>query len=258
MQRAINCALLSRLNACLWCLKRGRSAGTEIAGLLSMNSEEEFYDAETGEAADCWTLPSGGMDAWPPALTPQGWSRMTPVRSVLKMPWCLTARRRRTAAPRGRMECGSAGKEPLTRVCMHACMHALVAMHALVCRFSVCTLKPCIQCLWLDFVSWTLEPSNVATKVFRLVHFVFYSEKLFLAQAPDANRQTVCTADFEMLLYKCVPGSRCPPKWSPETISAFGAYWRNASAWWVRICFLAHLRGQNRGQTLYINAFLRD
>lgn len=55
-----------------------------------------------------------------------------------------------------------------------------------------------------------------------------------------------------MLLHKCVPGSRCPPKWSPETTSAFGAYWRNASAWWVLICFLAHLRGQNRGQTLYL------
>lgn len=175
MQPAINCPLLSRLNACLWCLKRGSSAGTEIAGLLSMNSEEEFYDAETGEAADCWTLPSGGTDAWPPtppsALTHQGWSRMTPVRSVLKMPWCLTARRRRTAAPRGRMECGSAGKESLTRACMHACVYVCthgVSMHALVCIFIVCTLEPYIQCLRSDFVSGTLEPSNVTTKLFRL------------------------------------------------------------------------------------------
>lgn len=69
----------------------------------------------------------------PPALAPQGWSQMTPVRSVLKMPWCLTAARRRlTAAPRRRMECGSAGRVMHTRT--------RVSLHALFCRFSMCTL----------------------------------------------------------------------------------------------------------------------
>lgn len=57
-----------------------------------------------------------------------------------------------------------------------------------------------------------------------------------------------------MLSYKCVPGSPCRLKWSPETISVFGAYWKNASAWWVLRCFSTHLRSLFYTQT----AFLRD
>lgn len=74
-----------------------------------MNSEEEFYDAETGEAVDCVrreTLAFADIGVSPPlAVTHQGWSQMIPVRSVLRMPLC-----RLTAAPSRRMECGSAGK----------------------------------------------------------------------------------------------------------------------------------------------------
>lgn len=68
------------------------------------------------------------------------------------------------------------------------------------------------------------------------------------------NISTKCQTDcfnFEMLPYKCVPGSPCRLKWSPETISVFGAYWKNASAWWVLNWFSTHLRSQNIRQIVY-------
>lgn len=148
---AINCPLLFRLYACLWCLKRGTSAGTVTAGLLSMNSEEEFYDAETGEAVDCVRLLL--LVVLMVALSPQGWSQMTPVRSVLKMPWCLTAARRRlTAAPRRRMECGSAGRV------MHTRTHACTSIHARPC-LQIQYVHTCIHCVKLDFAFWWTHKS---------------------------------------------------------------------------------------------------
>lgn len=82
-----------------------------------MNSEEEFYDAETGEAVVCVrreTLAFADIGVSSPAVTQQGWSQMIPVRSVLRMPLC-----RLTAAPGRRMECGSAGKASCTEATLN-------------------------------------------------------------------------------------------------------------------------------------------
>lgn len=97
-----------------------------------MNSEEEFYDAETGETGK-WGSHIVNETCFSPRFLPslsscphQGWSQMIPARSALKTPWCLTVRRWRTAARLRRMEYGSAGKKPCRKVCMHilsVCMH---------------------------------------------------------------------------------------------------------------------------------------
>lgn len=84
------------------------------------------------------TLASADIGVSSPALTHQGWSQMIPVRSVLRMPWC-----RLTAAPRRRMECGSAGKGSCTRVCMHAFFLQIIWSK----------LEPYITCVMLDFVA---------------------------------------------------------------------------------------------------------
>lgn len=66
-----------------------------------MNSEEEFYDAETGEKHSLHMRPLKVLDECLTIiiiiitllLHHQGWSQMIPVRSALKMPWCLTVSR---------------------------------------------------------------------------------------------------------------------------------------------------------------------
>lgn len=116
-----------------------------------MNSEEEFYDAETGEAGKHTShikkytclLSLGCLSSLPSSSSSclhQGWSQMIPVKSVLKMPWCLTASRGLTAAPHRRMECGSAGEETCRRsvVCPDACHHMTTCLWVRGFRGSLC------------------------------------------------------------------------------------------------------------------------
>lgn len=114
-----------------------------------MNSEEEFYDAETGETdltevsySELYYhlifLPSSS------SCLHQGWSRMIPARLVLKMPWCLTVIRWLTAAPHRRMECGSAGKEQCgSVVCRHVLrVHVHTWPHLYCERFEGIVIHP--------------------------------------------------------------------------------------------------------------------
>lgn len=77
-----------------------------------MNSEEEFYDAETGESRTLFAV-SVSKFVNMLCFIHQGWSQMIPVRSVSKMPWCLTTSRGLMAAHM-RMECGSTGEASYT------------------------------------------------------------------------------------------------------------------------------------------------
>ena len=84
-----------------------------------------------------------------PALTHQGWSQMIPVRSVLRMPWC-----RLTAAPRRRMECGSAGKGSCARVSIRAFFSPLDSL------CTETTLQPHSTCIFRFGCPWW--PFNAA------------------------------------------------------------------------------------------------
>lgn len=153
----------------------------------------------------------------------QGWSQMIPVRSVLRMPWCSTANRWLAAALHRRMGCGSAGEESYMRV-------------SVVCMFTpipvTCSILNALTRggIW-DQCSHVFKESN-------LLDLFSHILSLFYVQESAVNRCAVRSLIFFLLnpfffWSKCLPGKRFQLKWSPETTSVCGAYWRNASAWWV-------------------------
>lgn len=86
-----------------------------------MNSEEEFYDAETGRMVD--HAKNFNYDLYISSLVIlfsllrllQVWNQMTPVTSALKMPLVLRANGHLMAVCDQRMECGNEGVLPSVR-----------------------------------------------------------------------------------------------------------------------------------------------